>query len=233
MSHQLKSNPSSQKSVFIRSGCFFLFPKADCIIFAASLFWVIYSISVESDSFRLEPITFYFQSCAWYLVFAFYSKESSAMDHSTLTQSPFPSLLFGQLRICFSDAPGAEWMPRESIWKQVQISMARLLSFKSPTTVHLSPNPSSPFWSPHAPHDLHQNNLSFLRTHSSVSLLKAKSNVIHSWPMKANIPFCSMCLLGSFHKYLLAGKQKCKTCIHFCSRLKYTGNVSWAMAWAS
>lgn len=116
VTHQLKSNPSSsKKSVFIRSGCFSLFPKADCIIFAASLFWVINSISVESDSFRLESITFYFQTRAWNPLFASYPKESSPMDHSTWTRSPFSSFPFCQLFICFSEAPGQHECLGESL----------------------------------------------------------------------------------------------------------------------
>lgn len=184
MTHQLKSNPSSEKSVFIRSGCFFPSPKADCIIiFGASLFWGIYSISVEIDSFRLEPITFYFQSCAWYphlhgSAFVFIPKRSSAMDHSTPTQSLFSSLPFSQLLACFSEDPGAEWMPRDSIWTQHPGVNKRgsLLSFESNHSQPLSPNPSSPFRSLHAFHRSPAESIFFLLLLSEDSI-----TLCHYW----------------------------------------------------
>ena len=114
MTHQLKSNPSSQKSVFIRSGCFFLSLKADGIIFGAFLFWVIYSISVESDSFRLEPITFYFQSWVWYPLMRLRPWEEFSLDipHRPLCLPPFQPTV----NLSF----WGPWMPRQGVWKQHQ-----------------------------------------------------------------------------------------------------------------
>lgn len=143
----------------------FLFPKADCIIFAASLFWVIYSILVESDRFRLEPVTFYFRSGAWYPLLAFSPKENSAMDHSTQTQSPFFSLSFGQLLTCFAEDPGAEWRPRESIWKQhpgVNKHGKFIILLKSNQSQSRFPNPSPPFSSLYSFHRSPPENILFL-----------------------------------------------------------------------
>lgn len=138
-------------------------------------------------------------------------------------------------------------MPRESIQKQhlVVNKHGKFIVLLEATTVKhcqsLSHNPGSPRRSlysqppPSTPPWKHfLSVVSFLWLCNSVSLLK-ESDVIHFWSMKANIPSCSVCLLGSLHKYLLARKQKCKTYIHFCSIMKDTGNFyeSGAKAWAS
>lgn len=134
-------------------------------------------------------------------------------------------------------------MPRESIWKQHPgvNKHGKLSVLQEWTTVNhrqsLSRNPRSPrrsLYSQISTRKHFLSVLSFLWLCHSVPWLK-ESSVILFWSRKANTPSCSICLLRSFHKYLLARKQKCNTGIRFCSRLKYTGNFyeSRPMAWAS
>lgn len=134
-------------------------------------------------------------------------------------------------------------MPRESIWRQHPgvNKHGKWSVLQECTTVNhrqpLSRNPGSSRRSLYSQIPTRKRSLSvvsFLWLCNSVPWLK-ESDVILFWSREANTPFCSMCLLRSFHKYLLAREQKCNTGIHFCSRLKYTGNFheSRPMAWAS
>lgn len=122
-------------------------------------------------------------------------------------------------------------MPRQGIWKQHQRKTApdyqqarRLLSFKSPPTVHLPLLTSVPHSGAFIPFtDPHQKVFSFPRLYSSLSFTERRrwdSFLTHE--NKRPIPLC----LSSWRlpQHLLAGRQKCKTCIHFFSRLTSTGN---------
>lgn len=153
------------------------------------------------------------------------------MDRSTLTQALFASLPSSQLFICLSEDPQAEEQNRcwgkclektpgvsSNMCKQHSDVNKQVCcpSRAQPYSISISPNPSSPFRSLYSSHRSPPENLSFLLLLSWDSTIlchywkKAvwsisdpRNQISHSTP--------SICLLGSFHKYLLARKQKCKT----------------------
>lgn len=226
------------KKCFYKKWVFFLSLKADGVIFGAFLFWVIYSISVESDSFRLEPITFYFRSWAWYPLMCLQPWEEFSLDHSTFHTGPFASLPSSQLLTCLSEDPRCLGRAYGNSARCKQPWLSTSMTFTVQESTHRppsSPNLSSPLRSLYSFCRSPPERLFFPKTLQLCVLYwkKAMGFISEPWKQTSHSTL-SVFLEASTNTSLLEDK-KCKTCIHLFSRLKPTGNSyePWTIAPAS